>query len=554
MAGWNSFDQATKRQVGLAAVAGVSFIVAAVLLYSPSLRTDSTPERRAAALFGSGDPDAHLPPSDAAPGTAGEGVAGRLYQASTPLQEEPELQMFLKLLNSPDPKAARAVERFRGELRKEPSLRKAIEEFLGTPPERRDVAEFVKKLGAMPEFQKLVARFRSDPGAGSTLFLGAGDASSEGESRGIGAPRAGPSGVPPSFDQARAYALGSASTQASASKTRGALGPPARGTFGGQRGGGGAVQESSAGTTEDGAGSGASQTGGGPEKGGENAHGGAGKDAHEVGKLDKGWLTAEREEDDGGWSVSDLLAKTDAATRRDLAGVVGVAEDLWGGCFVADRYQECRQACSQTTDCAAPTMWESCLSGNTRTTLECIGLCAAKAGCQVPPAVLASGTTADSGTGTTTSDTGAGTATTATGMGTTATTGTGTTATTGAGTTTTAGTGTTTTNTAAAGQVPDPDQPACAPTCTWEQAMQATVDYFGEQTTRQLAINTLAACHELRCLVALGRATAPTYQLAVQATLDYFDGKISKADAVDILKACRDPKCTAALAQMNRPR
>lgn len=358
------------------------------------------------------------------PAPVAEGLGPQSSSAITPAGEEAgdlkddgedggaddaAVSAFLDLLRpaQKDPKARAVSLALTEEFRKVPELRKAHEEFLKLPPERRRPREFLGRVGEMPQFHQLVARFMASPGVGGVLPIATvvkprdiNEIAREWKQKGTGQ----------GTDVNRALSAREAARRHPALAS---IGPASR--FGAAAAGGGAAQaagtqafggagrhigavghstlppipHATAAAGKDGAGGKGSPPGGGA----------AGPDAHNVDKpLDQGQFDpskAASKYDCGNTKLCDykkhiaaLLQQMPEAQRRAIEAALGVnggpavADDLLSACFVTGNFHLCKSMCSKPgVECSQElrntTYWQACLSDGRpeRGELACIKLC-----------------------------------------------------------------------------------------------------------------------------------------------------------------------------------
>ncbi|MBI4347103.1 MAG: hypothetical protein HY553_09630 [Elusimicrobia bacterium] len=273
-----------------------------------------------------------------------------------------QLMGYLKA-GAEDPRVKPAADRFARDFGERPELKGVYEEFKAADAagQRPAATAFMERLRVLPSFHELVDKAIGQGGSQALLVL------------------------------AQRPAIGSfISTHAAALASRRAAGASVRGA-GADVPAGGAGRlgafVASAGWLGSGAGAPASVAASlaAPGSGGaagapESASDARGPDAHDVGRLDKGFLGqgSKAAGDDQFLAdrkfLTEFLKRLPDGARRALEARLG-AEDLWGSCWSTGYYDTCASICPVVSGCGTKNPWDACRSGNTRSAATCAQDC-----------------------------------------------------------------------------------------------------------------------------------------------------------------------------------
>lgn len=334
---------------------------------------------------------------------AGEGVSdvaaarpalngGAPGDKSRGVEQPMSLDEFVGLLEASAPPAvAQEVAR---QFRTDPQLKAAWGVYQKVRGGKAPAREFIEYISRIPEFRKLVSKFQSDS-AGQQAFAAIGStpqlaAVVRGAMRFFSQPAA-------RADDPRTEAIvrewrRKAMVNMDLSKyTVAAVGPFAaaagrtRTPTATSATGAGAPTMPGVQAAGPGAWAGAAQGASGPEaqKGGAPPPGlKAGKNAHDVGRLDNGWKSRAVGDDANfadyrKWITQMLLALKEPTRRAVQAKLESGEEDLWGACYVTGNYDECKQVCRDVPEarCEDKDRWQACRSGATRDAKACVMAC-----------------------------------------------------------------------------------------------------------------------------------------------------------------------------------
>lgn len=299
----------------------------------------------------------------------------RKAPAAAGAEKAAELDELLQLLAEADDQPV--TRKFAEEFKADPKLNKAFEDFQddqNSEEPKQTLEGLARKLGDMPEFRKLTARFAAEPGfkEAALVFLKVPKltavareqiahmkAAFKGRSRqALASSRRGGGGSAPAT---AGRPGGTAGTSASQS---GLTGPG-----GGFAGGGEALRTQSASSHAS-----------------SEADGGAG--AHAVGKL--GEVSGVDAIKNASNPFASLCYKKDPAiTQQQCAAIEEHLGDydIWEACIRSGLYEKCRDLCKTkpALKCGpVPNLYDKCLSAALSES-KCLTLCTATPGCTPPP-------------------------------------------------------------------------------------------------------------------------------------------------------------------------